>query len=314
MVNRRHIRIKVLQAIYGFMQSGHTDLKTGEENLKHSIDKIYDLYLIQLALAIELLHESYREREDARNKYFPTEDDLKQDTSFTQNRILNTLSSNEALQKMFKSKKISWQLRLDIPQKIFRKIRFSDFYKAYLQKASPTLQDDKNFIINCFESFIFNDEILESYYEELSIHWADDIYIANVAVLKTIQSIEEGKTFKLPRLLNDAEGDMQFAYDLFRKTIIHNDNFDELIKMKVQNWEMERIAMMDMLLMKMALTELLYMPSIPVKVSLNEYIELSKMFSTMKSNIFINGILDKLVADLREENKITKTGRGLIDN
>lgn len=314
MINRRHIRIKVLQAIYGFIQAGSSDLKVGEDHLKLSIERIYDLYLMQLALAIELLHESYREREDARNKYFPTPDDLKSETPFTQNRILNILANSEDLQKKLKSNKISWQRRQDIPQKIFRKIRFSEAYKTYFQNEKSSIKDDKEFIIYCFDTFVFNDEVIESYYEELNIHWADDIYIINAAVHKTIKSVEENKPLKLPHLLHDKEEDMQFAFDLFRKTIMHYEPYETLIRNKAQNWEIERIALMDILLMKMALTEIMSMESIPVKVSLNEYIDISKLFSTPKSNAFINGILDKLVADLKKENKIIKTGRGLIEN
>jgi N utilization substance protein B len=313
MVNRRHLRIKVLQAVYSFFQAPDTPLKSAEENLLTSIEKIYDLYLYQLALGIELLHESYREREEARNKYFPTPEDLMPETNFTRNRILNALNASETLQTLLQKKKINWLKNLDIPQKIFRKVRLSDSYKAYFKKENPTLNDDKEFIVWVYENFIFNDEVLESYYEELNIHWADDIYVVNAAVVKTLKSIEENKPLKLIPLFKDKEEDTEFCLTLFRKTILHEAEYEEMIRNKAQNWEVDRIAMMDIILMKMAIAEILEMPSIPVKVTLNEYIDLSKLFSTPKSNAFVNGILDKLVADFRAQNRIVKTGRGLID-
>lgn len=313
MVNRRHLRIKVLQAVYSFFQAPDTPIKTAEENLLTSIEKIYDLYLYQLALGIELLHESYREREEARNKYFPTPEDLMPETNFTRNRILNALNASETLQTLLQKKKINWLKNLDIPQKIFRKVRLSDSYKAYFKKENPTLNDDKEFIVWVYENFIFNDEVLESYYEELNIHWADDIYVVNAAVVKTLKSIEENKPLKLIPLFKDKEEDTEFCLTLFRKTILHEAEYEEMIRNKAQNWEVDRIAMMDIILMKMAIAEILEMPSIPVKVTLNEYIDLSKLFSTPKSNAFVNGILDKLVADFRAQNRIVKTGRGLID-
>lgn len=313
MVNRRHLRIKVLQAVYSFFQSPDTPIKTAEENLLTSIEKIYDLYLFQLALGIELLHESYREREEARNKYFPTPEDLMPETNFTRNKILNALNSSESLQNLLHKKKINWQKNQDIPQKIFRKVRLSDEYKEYFKKENPTLKDDREFILWVYENFIFNNDVLESYYEELNIHWADDIFVANTGVLKTIRSIEENKPLKLISLYKNKEEDTEFCLTLFRKTILHDAVYEEMIKNKAQNWEVDRIARMDIILMKMAIAEILEMPSIPIKVTLNEYIDLSKLFSTPKSNIFVNGILDKLVVDFKNQNRIVKTGRGLID-
>lgn len=313
MVNRRHLRIKVLQAVYSFFQSPDTPIKTAEENLLTSIEKIYDLYLFQLALGIELLHESYREREEARNKYFPTPEDLMPETNFTRNRILNALNSSESLQNLLHKKKINWQKNQDIPQKIFRKVRLSDEYKGYFKKENPTMKDDREFILWVYENFIFNNDVLESYYEELNIHWADDIYVANTGVLKTIRSVEENKPLKLISLYKNKEEDTEFCLTLFRKTILHEAVYEEMIKNKAQNWEIDRIARMDIILMKMAIAEILEMPSIPIKVTLNEYIDLSKIFSTPKSSIFVNGILDKLVVDFKKQNRIVKTGRGLID-
>jgi len=279
-----------------------------------SIEKIYDLYLYQLAIMVEMHHEAYKEREEMRSKYFPTEDDLKPETNFTLNKVLQIISNSESFKRMLNQKKVSWQNNLELVRKIFRKLRTTTEYKEYLKKPKTTFDEDREFIMMIYKKFIFDDDIVESYYEELNIHWTDDIFVVNSGILKTLKGIQLGQHLELIELYKDKHEDREFVLDLFRKTIIHSEEYEEWIKNKAQNWELERIAIMDILLMKMALCEVLEFPNIPIKVTLNEYIEISKSFSTPKSNAFINGILDKLVADLREQGRIQKTGRGLIES
>jgi N utilization substance protein B len=279
-----------------------------------SVEKIYDLYLYQLAILPELHHEAYKEREEARSKHIPTADDLKPETNFTLNRVLQTISNSESFQRMLNQRKIGWQKNLEMIRKIFRKLRNTDEYKEYLRKPKTTYEDDREFISFIYKKFIFDDDVVESWYEELNIHWSDDIFVVNSGILKTIKGMQEGQDIELVELYKDKKEDKEFVQHLFRKTILHSDEYQEWIKNKAQNWELERIAIMDILLMKMALCEVLEFPNIPIKVTLNEYIEISKTFSTPKSNAFINGILDKLVADLRAQGMINKTGRGLIES
>lgn len=314
MLNRRHLRIKVLQAIYAHFQSDGDNLKVEEQNMITSIEKIYDLYLYQLSILIEIHRESYRERDEVKGKYFPTEDDLKPETNFTLNRVLQKLSNSKIFEDTLRQKKISWSNNQELVRKIFRRLRKTDEYQAYLRLPQTTFDEDREFISFLYKKYIFDDDVVESYYEELNIHWTDDIFVVNSGILKTLKLMEEEKPLKLVELYKDRDEDRQYAIDLFRKTIIHSEEYQEWVKNKAQNWEMDRIAIMDILLMKMAICEILNFPSIPVKVTLNEYIEISKSFSTPKSNAFINGILDKLVAEFRNEGKIKKTGRGLIDN
>lgn len=314
MLNRRHLRIKVLQAIYAHFQSEGDNLKVEENNMITSIEKIYDLYLYQLSILIEIHHEAYKERDEVKGKYFPTEEDLKPETNFTLNKVLQILSNSKVLEDQLRHRKISWQNNLELIRKLFRKFRKSEEYQAYLKLPQTTMDDDKDIISVLYKKFIFDDEIVESYYEELNIHWTDDIFVVNSGILKTLKGIEENRPLQLIELYKDKEEDREFALELFRKTIIHSDQYQEWIKVKAQNWEMDRIAIMDILLMKMAICEILSFPNIPVKVTLNEYIEISKTFSTPKSNAFINGILDKLVAEFKQQGKIQKSGRGLIDN
>lgn len=314
MLNRRHLRIKVLQAIYAHFQGDGDNLKVEEDNMLTSIEKIYDLYLYQLSILIELLHEAQKEREEVRTKYFPTEDDLKPETNFTRNRILQQLAGSESFKKLIHQKKISWQGNLELVRKMFRKMRTTDEYKEYLRNPQPTFDDDREFILGVYRRYIFDDELVESYYEELNIHWMDDVFVVNSGILKTLKGMEENKPLQLSELYKDPKEDKDFVKNLFRRTILRSEEYEEWIKNKAQNWELDRIAIMDILLMKMALCEVLEFPSIPIKVTLNEYIEISKSFSTPKSNAFINGILDKLVADLKAGGQIKKTGRGLIEN
>ncbi len=314
MLNRRHIRVKVLQAIYSHFQSGSDQLVAEENNLLQSMEKIYDLYLYQLAFIVELQNEAYKEREDAKSKHFPTEDDLLAETNFTRNRAINAITKSETLLKLLNTKKISWSTHTDQMNKIFRKIRNTDEYKKYFRLPQTTLADDIEFLQYIYNTYVFDNEFVEGYYEELNIHWYDDIFVVNPAVSKTIKHIEEDKEVQLLPLYKEREEDREFALELFRKVIRHSDEYEEWIKNKAQNWELERIAVMDIMLMKMAICEVLNFENVPIKVSLNEYIELAKSFSTPKSSVFINGILDKLVAELKDQGKIVKTGRGLIDN
>lgn len=314
MLNRRHIRVKVLQAIYAHFQTGDEKLETEEKNLLQSMERIYDLYLYQLAFLVDLMNEAYKEREEARSKYFPSEDDLKPDTNFTRSRAVLAITKSETLLKLLKEKKISWSINSDQLNKIFRRIRNTEEYKKYFRLPQTTLEDDIEFVLFIYKNYVFDNEFVEGYYEELNIHWYDDIFVVNPAVSKTIKNIQEDKEVELLPLYKDKEEDTEFAVELFRKVIRHSDEYEEWIKNKAQNWELERIAVMDIMLMKMAIAEVLNFENVPIKVSLNEYIELAKSFSTPKSSVFINGILDKLVADLKDKGLVKKSGRGLIDN
>src|SRR5688572_6414532 len=222
MLNRRHIRVKVLQAIYAHFQSGSEKQEVEENNLLQSMEKIYDLYLYQLAFLVELQHEAFKEREDAKIKHFPTEDDLMPQTNFTRSRAVNAITQSEELLQMLKSKKISWSSQNDQMNKIFRRIRGTDEYKKYFRLPQTTLEDDIEFLQHIYKTYVFDNEFVEGYYEELNIHWYDDIFVVNPAVSKTIKNIEEDKPVTLLPLYKEKEEDRQFALDLFRKVILYS--------------------------------------------------------------------------------------------
>lgn len=308
------LRIKVMQALYGFFQTGNSDLAVAEKSLFRSLDRMYDLYLLQFLLFDELHKEAQRDREEAKKKFFPDEEDLMETTAFIQNPFLLAISESESLAKWVSIKKLSWHRYPDVAEKIFRRIKQMPEYKVYIHKPNTTLEAHIEFLREVVKNILWEEEYLQSIYEDENIHWGDDIDLVNITVLKSIESFSLEKGFHLSGLYKDEKDDMEFVRTLFRKSILNNEELEKIILPNTKNWEMERIAYMDMLLMKMAVCELQEFPSIPVKVSLNEYIEVSKMFSTPKSNSFINGILDKIVLQLKSEGKIKKTGRGLIEN
>jgi transcription antitermination protein NusB len=205
-------------------------------------------------------------------------------------------------------------------RKIFIKVRESKDFRDYLESPDDSFKTDREFFVRLVRKFILRSPELQFYCEERSIHWTDDFDWAGTFVLKALKSMPEKfpKEGALTTLLDHDDDDnpaddRRFIADLFRKTILHSDEFAALISERTRNWELERIALTDIILLKMALSELMFFPNIPVKVTMNEYIEISKSFSSVKSKLFINGILDKLVSDLREGDRIKKTGRGLLE-
>lgn len=309
------MRIKVMQALYGFFQSENKDLGKAERELFTGIDKIYDLYIYQLSLLLELMHVAGVLMEDAKNKKLPTKNDLNPNKKFIENKLLIQLSENIHLQREMNNRKISWNNEFELVKKIYNNIRASELYEAYMNKPDDSYATHQNFIVEVFREFIADYELVNHFYEERNLNWGDDIYIVNPMLVKTLESFKQSSApdFKLMALYKDKEDDEQFVKDLFRQTVLLEPETKTLIAEKTQNWEVERIAMMDVLLMKMALAEFMHFSSIPVKVTLNEFIEISKMYSTPKSKVFINGILDKLLADLKEQGRLNKTGRGLME-
>jgi N utilization substance protein B len=314
MLNRRQLRIKVMQALYGFFQSGEDSIQSAENKLFHSIDRIYDLYLLQFALLSEIHKESLKDREIGKEKFFPTEEEKMETTPFTENPFFKLIEESEELQKSLERKKLSWANNEEAATIVFKKLKSSSAYKEYINTKETTFDKDIDFIIRFYKKFICDEELLISFYEEQNIYWNDDIDLVNYLFIKTLKDLRQNKPLQLKTLYKDQADDMDFIKTLFRKTIIRNEELESYITDNTKNWEAERIALMDLILMKMAICELLEFPSIPVKVSLNEYIEISKSFSTPKSSNFINGILDKVVLVLKNKNLLKKSGRGLVDN
>lgn len=314
MLNRRHIRTKVLQSVYAFSQSGNTDLANGEKELLFSLEKIYDLFLYHLLSFSELKDQLNKGIEASRNKLLPTQEDLNPNLKFVENPILTALCDNPRILEAARKRGIKWDEGRESLKKLITHFKESNRYKEYMDNSANDFENHQEIILKFYKKHFIENDLIHHFFEEKSIYWLDDWELVFLTVTKLIKNMKPGDEvdFEIPTLFNDYE-DKQFAIDLFRKSILHMDKFDPLIAKTAQNWDIERIALMDILIMKMALTELEFFPNIPVRVTLNEFIEISKCYSTPKSNVFINGVLDKLVEYLKGENRLKKTGKGLME-
>lgn len=314
MLNRRQLRIKALQSLYAYYQHDNRDLLEGEKEMMKSIEKIYDLYISFLLVFGELKNLAERRVEDNKNKRLPTEDDVNPNLKFINNHVINYFTTNETLILLSEQRKINWlgAVNQELVKKVFRTIIDTPEYHDYMDVEEQNKKDDIAFIVQIFKEYIANNDHLLSHWEEESIFWMDDIDFVCAAVIRSIKNVDNDKESAVQVLYKNPKEDRTFVKDLYHETIKMNDTNAEIIDQLTKNWELDRIARMDVILMKMALTELQSFSGIPQKVTLNEYIEISKFYSTPKSNGFINGILDKAVTKLESEGKIKKIGRGLI--
>lgn len=320
MLSRRYLRIKVLQSLYAFHQEGSDNVAAAERSLFKSLDKLYELYIYQLSLIVAIVEFARQRIEENKQKFLPTADDLIPNMRFAENQLINKLEINRQLNRLTNEYHIYWKDEEDLIRKLYNKFRESEEFLTYMNSDEHSFSRDKYIVSKVLLAIIAESELLRFYYEEKYIYWNEDFDLSIMMVDKTLASFKEknDEFTVLPKLLKDEDRDggsedKEFIKILFRKTITLRNESEKMIDEQTDNWETERIALMDMLLIKMALTELTEMPSIPVKVTLNEYIELSKEYSTPRSKIFVNGILDKLIAKLKQSGKIKKVGRGLME-
>jgi len=314
MVNRRHLRIKVLQALYAYFQSNEDDYRRTEKELLTSVEKMYDLYVYLLMTFGELKHVALLRSEDAKNKLRPTENDINPNLKFIDNKVIEILENCAELRSASEQRKTNWvgDVNREMFRKMFIAIKDSETYFSFMNNEVRGFEEDKAFVLALFKEEIANSSILYNFFEEKNIGWIDDIDLMCSMVIKTIKSFSEEGPNQLLDLYKDPVDEKQFIVTLLRKSILNDEENSKLIEKLTDNWELERIAKMDVILMNMAITELQEFPNIPKKVTLNEYIEISKFYSTPKSNTFINGVLDKAISQLEKEGKIKKMGRGLI--
>lgn len=314
MLSRRHLRVKVMQALFAFQRSEGAPLEVGEKLLMQSLDRIYDLYIHQLSLITELHSFTKNQNEEAKKKHLPTQEDLNPNTRFVNNRVLIQLDNNPYLSREIARRKINWSEHSELIRRIAQQFKQDDTFLEYQNAESVSYKDERRIIYHLYENFLVGNEHLRSIFEEKSMFWVNDFDQVSAMVVRTISDFkkddETGGT--LPAIYTDEAEDKEFVFDLFRKTAVHNEELQQMIVAKLENWDLERIASTDILLMKMALCEFLYLKSVPTKVTMNEYIEIAKEYSTPKSNVFINGILDKALAELKTAGRIKKVGKGLI--
>jgi len=309
-----------MQAVYAFFQSGDDNLPAAEKELVKSIRNLSELFTWQLSFLLEIHDHAQNKVEDGKAKFLPTAEDLNPNLRFIQNPILCLLSGNLELRRMIGEYKISWITEPEIIRKIYRKIKSDEDYIQYMDNPESSVGNDRSIIIKLFKKYLAKSKDLATLYGEKNIFWQDDLPVVNQMITRCLSIIpEDAKPNESLLALSsedtgeDEKEDMLFARQLFTKSVIHREDYGKIISSKAKNWESERLAVTDVVLLTMAITELIQFPEIPIKVTMNEYIELSKIYSTPKSKVFINGILDNLVIQLKEEKKIRKTGRGLID-
>ncbi len=313
MISRRLLRIKAVMALYAFNRRGGDDLAQAEAELLFSIGKTYDLYHYLLLLVLDVADIAGEKIDQALQKRMPTIEDINPKRRFIDNQIIAQLRKNLAFNNYISSKKISWANYSHLPRLLYNKMIAWEIYEEYMKSEDHSFLSDKKFIIRLITDLFINSEDLNSNLEEQSIYWNDDIEYVSAMVEKTLKKFktDSGENTPLMPLFRNQE-DEEFVKMLFRKSILHAKKCSELIDKNTTNWEVERIALMDILVMQLAITEILEFPEIPVKVTLNEYIEIAKYYCTSKSSTFVNGVLDNVVKEIREEGLYNKIGRGLV--
>jgi len=312
MINRRHIRIKVMQSAYAILQSKNDNLDKEEKFLKQSIEKMYDLHVLILSLLVEVQNMAEIHLSIAKKKHLASAEEKNPSTRLIENQVINMFKESISLNDYIDKKKLNnWKLDDEFVRVIWDLIRVSEIYKNYMNSETSSFVEDQKFVLKVFKKIIAPNEKLADYFEDQNISWVDDIPFVNTWIVKDLNTLKEGKSYKLSNLYKD-DADEKFVLNLFRKVILNHEKYDTEIDDKTPNWDTDRIADIDMILMKMAICEFLEFPSVPTKVSINEYLEIAKDYSSQKSSYFINGVLDKVLKDLVTTNRIEKIGRGLL--
>ena len=313
MISRRLLRIKALIALYAFNRRDDGNFAQAETELMFSIEKTYDLYHYLLLLVVEVADIATEKIDQALQKRIPTHEDLNPKRRFIDNSLIAQLRKNKAFNSYISSRKLSWVNYSHIPRLLYTGMLGWKKYEDYMSNPEHSYPSDKKFIINLITEFFATSDDLEASFEEQSIYWNDDTDYVIVMIEKTLKKFKQGSdenTALMPLFKN--KEDEEFVRNLFRKAVLHTKECSELIDNNTTNWEVERIALMDILVMQLAITEILEFPEIPVKVTLNEYIEISKYYCTSKSSTFVNGILDNIVKEIRGKGLFNKSGRGLV--
>jgi len=309
MLSRRHVRVKVMQSLYSYLSTKTNEIPAAETAMLKHFDEVVELKLVIISLLVELVQHANNFYEDAKKKHFPTTLDLNPNTRFVNNKFIVSILNDEALiDKVSRVSGIWLKNDHDIVRKLFAIIIKSELYAKYLGNDNISTDYDKQFIINIMNDYVLNNELVHHIFEERSIYWIDDLpFIATIIFgnIKDDMSMNPDGAFK-------DISDKAFALQLFRNTVNNNSEYENIIIRFAKNWELDRIAKMDQLFLKMAFSEILSMPNLPIKVSMNEYIEIAKYYSTSKSKLFVNGLLDNFVKTYTKEGKIKKVGRGLV--
>ena len=313
MLNRRHIRLKTMQYLYAAEISDFEDTKQHYKNLSNSIHSIHDLYLLNISLLIEIFKKAVNKYKISNESISGNISNIYSNEKFSKNQFLKQIFSNSKILELISSKDfINWDIDYKFVNLIYDKIIHSDIYSTYLGCEKKSFKIDLKFVQDIFKEIIVADEKFQSFVEEKNIYWMDDYPLVNTLLLKlfkssTANSLEKLFYFKLFSNISDKK----YFDELANLSLKNFESNNQLINKYITNWDLDRLAKIDLVIINLAITELVNFKEIPIKVSLNEYIEISKDYSTEKSSLFINGILDKIVKDLVKNNSLIKEGRGL---
>ena len=311
MLSRRLLRIKVVKALFAHLKSGADNMIASEKTLMASVDKAYDLYFQILTLPVEIARYAEQRQELAKQKKLPTFEDLNPNTKFVENGVIRIIANSDAVNDHTAARKLGWTRYPELIRTLYGQLTESDYYKEYMQREERSFDDDRRLVEDFFKE-LQSYEALDDALEEMSILWNDDLPYIVMMILRTLSNLRPSHTdLKVPPKFKSAE-DPEFVKTLFEKTLVNYDSYQDYIERYTSNWDVERIVFMDNLILATAMAELISFPSIPVKVTLDEWIEISKYYSTPGSSTFINGVLDKIVESLTAEGRIRKAGRGLI--
>ncbi len=311
MLSRRLLRVKVAKSLYAHLKSGSDNLKASEKNLVESIDKAYDLYFQMMSFVVEVAKYAESRIEWAKQKKLPTYEDLNPNRRFVDNAVIQLIANSDSINDVLAARRLSWVTAPDAAKEVYGRLVEADFYKRYMSAPIVTFTDDRKFVEE-FYAWLEQDEALADIVNEMSLLWADDYGFALYLAIRTVQHLKRSHTEVkvLPKFKSD--DDLEFAKTLFIKSLVNYNNNQDIVDKYSKNWDVERVVFMDSLIISIAIVELKHFESIPVKVTLDEWIDIAKYYSSPTSSNFVNGVLDKIVADFTADGLINKSGRGLL--
>lgn len=312
MVSRRLLREKIVKSLYGYLKTEGESVRTSQKVLLFSVEKSYDLYHMFFDLIVEVSRLAENRIELGRNKLLPTAEDLNPNTKFVNNEVVASIAENKKLYSYLDDKKLNWSNYPDLIKRLYTEMTGSDYYKEYMSSSKRGYNEDKLFVLQFFGTHIDDNQYLADILEEQSIFWADDIEFVLGMVIRTIDASKRDSKIRLMNFYK-SDDDKEYAIRLHSRAIRQHKEYLEYIDTFIENWDVERVAFMDFVIMTAAIAELEEFDNIPVKVTLDEYIEIAKCYSTPSSGMFINGILDKVISDLVAKGRIQKAGRGLVE-
>lgn len=300
-----------MQSLYALSRNSADNIAAEKKFLDRSMTDMYDMFLLDLALIVEVKNQALDFIDRSRSKYLPTQEDIHPNLKFIENKLIAKIEDSDQFNEQIEKRKLNnWFREPGYVQMVWNELRKSDLYESYVATRNTSFEEDKKFVLRFFKEIIAPHQKIHEYFEDYRLTWMDDLPIVNTAIVRILEKMEPDSPLSLPRLFKN-EDDRIFAFDLFQRTLMYQSDLKEDIEGKTLNWDQDRLADIDAILLRMALCEFLFFPTIPVKVSINEYLEISKEYSTPKSSVFINGVLDKISKEYKKDGKLNKSGRGL---